>query len=281
MRRLLSILVLTTAAAMAAAAAPAADQTQAARALMRASGAWDMLGTVQDQLQASLTRIASTPKEPASEVALDRLASVARSAFETDKLRATATRSIARGLDSRHLPALLDWYESPVGAEITRLEAVAARLQTDPRATMINGGAQLQRSTPLRRQLIDEVIASTRASDAGATIAIGIALAMQRGMAASTRLAAPGTNSQLRAQLEAQRGQMIQAFDALFRASFALTYEQLPDQGLQNYVAFLRSPAGQHFNSLVIAAIGQALNDGAESLARSLRYQGSRTPGVR
>ncbi|KAK0039503.1 DUF2059 domain-containing protein [Biomphalaria pfeifferi] len=140
--------------------------------------------------------------EPSSAGQLDRLSLAAQRTFTPDRLRATATRSVARALDSRHLPALLDWYESSTGIEVTRLETASASLQKDPRATIINGSAQLQRSTPLRRQLIDEVIASTRASDASATIAIGVALAMQRGLAAATRLGARAADPQLRTQLE-------------------------------------------------------------------------------
>jgi hypothetical protein len=78
-------------------------------------------------------------------------------------------------------------------------------------------------------------------------------------------------SAELRMQLEAQRPQMLKAFAVLSLAAFAKAYAPLPTDGLESYVAFIRSRPGRDFNTIGIEALDAALTEAAAEFGRLLQ----------
>ena len=70
--------------------------------------------------------------------------------------------------------------------------------------------------------------------------------------------------------MEAQRAVMLQNYSALFMASFARTYRAVPPADLSQYVAFMQSDAGRHFNAVALAALSAALTDASAAFGQGL-----------
>lgn len=251
---------------------PAHAETDAAtaEALMRHSGLWEQLAGIAPQARAGmLSSVAESGARP-SEAELDRLTRAADAAFDAGRLRATALGAIARGLEPRHVEALQRWYASAPGTAITKLEEVSGADTREPPAVMQAGTALLQRMPDERRDLLAEMVQVTRSPEAMVQLVIGTSLAAWRG-AASVTPGAPGVSlAELRALLESQRPQMLQAYAALSLAAMALTYETAPIGELGAYLDFLKSDAGRHFNDLGMAAVDAAMVEASAEFGRRL-----------
>ena len=92
----------------------------------------------------------------------------------------------------------------------------------------------------------------------------------QRG-ASSVRPDGPAASAvELMSALESQRPQLLKAFAALSLASYAMAYETLPTADLAQYVAFLRSEAGQHLTDVGLKAMGASFVEASTEFGRRL-----------
>lgn len=238
--------------------------------LLRKSGMWEQLAGIGPQAEAGMEEMLAQGGMAPAQAEKARVTRVIREAFAPARLRSVSVRVVAAGTQAEHLPALRSWFDSPVGRAVVRLEEAASSATTDPQ-TMMEQGARLLRGMPAeRRALLEQMLEDTDAAEAMVRITIGTALAAQRG-AASVAPDAPGPSAaQLRAALEAQRPQMLKAFGAMMLASFAQIYEGLPTGELREYVTFIGSPAGTHFNDVAMDALEAALIDATAEMGRRL-----------
>lgn len=260
----------TAALLLAASLAHAEIDASAAESLLRKSGMWEQLAGLGPQAEAGMQEMLAQGATAPAEAEKARVTRVIRDAFAPARLRAVSVRVVASGTRAEHLPALRKWFDSPVGQAATRLEEAASATPTDPRA-MLEQGVRLLNGMPAeRRALLEQMVEATDAAEAMVRITIGTALAAHRG-AASVAPDAPGMSAaQLRAALEAQRPQMLKAFGAMMLASFARIYEGLPTGELQQYVDFIRTPAGTHFNDVAMDALEAAVVDATAEMGRRL-----------
>jgi hypothetical protein len=241
-----------------------------AEGLVRKSGLWEQLGGLSAQVEAGLQQaIALTGKAPAaSEKA--RIGRVVQAAYAADRLRSVSTGVIASRVQAQHLNALRQWFDSPVGKSITRLEEATTTDQSDPRIALSEGAALLKSMPAERRKLLQDLLTATHAAEAIVQITINTAVAVQTGIA-SVGPNTPGPSAnQLRADLEAQRPQMLASFGAMALATFARTYAEVSSEQMRQYVTFIRTPAGAAFNDAAFEALAAALTDAATQMGRSL-----------
>ena len=110
------------------------------------------------------------------------------------------------------------------------------------KAAVLPRALRLAAMAPAKRALLQEMSAVMRAPELVTTIMINTTLAIQQGIA-SVSPGTPGPSRQeLRAMMEAQRPQMLQAFGVLMLATFASTYTSISVDQLRQYVTFLKSP---------------------------------------
>ncbi len=255
---------------LAGGSARAQADTGTAEALMHKSGLWEQLGSLAPGVRAGFLQSMAASQEQPSASELTRLLRAIDQAYGADRLRAIGLEAIAQGLDARHVPALNRWYATPTGAKVSRLEEQAAAETRDPQDILREGADLLVGLAPRRRAALDDILGVTGSAELMAQLSIDMALAARRGTV-SVLPESPGPSAaELTAALESQRPQLQQAYAALLMAGFVKTYAPLTDDELSDYVGFLKSDAGQHFNDLGVRALEAALVDAAAAFGRSL-----------
>ena len=249
----------------------AQTDTATAENLLRKSGLWEQLGSIAPQVQAGFGAALSQGDSKPSAAEVERISRVIESAFSATRMRTVGIKVVAARLNARNAADLLRWYDAPVGRQIASLEAKASEEGADPQALMQQGLALLERSPPPRRQLLQALLVETRAAEALTQVTINTSLAAHRGAASALPNTLLLPEAELRMQLEAQRPEMLKAFAALALASFAKAYATLPTDHLGRYADFIKSRAGQDFNTIGIEALDAALTEAAAEFGRQLQ----------
>lgn len=235
----------------AASAAHAQLNDAQAEQLMKLSGQWEQLESVAVQMRDGLLRgMAADPKPPSAEVQ-SKLKSAATMAFEVERIRIAARRAVAQNTRVAYLPELMRWYESPVARRISQAEVEdTARAEADIKARTQRGMALVQAATPQRQQLLVRLVEVTRAPRSSADIIINMGALLPLALMRFDPTAKQVPEAELRAALEDQRPQLIQAFETISLAGFAIAYQGLPDEALAAYANFMASAAGDHYTDI-------------------------------
>lgn len=253
---------------LAAGAARAQISEAAAERLMRLSGAWAQMGTLVPQLRGGLAQGAASPDASLAEETRKRLRAASETAFDAERLRAVARRTLAESVRAKLLPELMAWYESEPGREVTRAEE-AASASAEPGPKRIEAGvALLKQATPERRQLLARMVEVTRSAQLGTDMVFTMAMAVRTALLRIDGSAVRGNEAQMRADFDTHRGEMLRMMEAMSLANGAGTYRGLPDAVLTAYVDFMAGAAGEHFNDVMSRAVEAALLDGAEAIGR-------------
>jgi hypothetical protein len=248
----------------------AETDVQTAEALMRKSGFWQQLAGLAPQIRAGFLAAASQSKASLSPAESARVIKILEDAYSPDRLRAASLAVLVKELDPRRVPALDRWFAEPLGQRITKLEEAASNDPSSPEEQMMKGSNLLKSLPESRRTVIAELVKVTRSVELMADLTIETALAVGVG-AASANPGSPSISSkELRMAFEAQRPQMLVAFHAMAMGGFASAYTTLSTDELKNYIRFLKSDAGSHFNESGSKAFGAALKAGATELGRRL-----------
>lgn len=255
---------------LAATAARAQLSAAQAEQLMKLSGGWAQIASMVPQMRESFDDGLSKVEKDLGPGVREKAKAEAARAFTADRLRASARKTLAEGVRANHVPELLAWYQSPGGQRITQAEERAAEedARTDQETRTRAGGAVLQAATPERRQVLQRVVEVTRAGSATTDIVINLGLAVSSSIARLTGKPPAMNETQLRAEIEAQRPQMTRAFEGLALANAALIYKDLPDELVADYVKFMAGAAGDHFNDLTNRAIEAALLEAFSAIGR-------------
>lgn len=269
-----SVFALALAGTLASFSAAAQIDEAAAERLMRSSGLWEQLGATAAGARAGIEAAARNRLTPLSAEEVQRLLRATDAAFAADTLRPAVRRAVAARVAPAHVAALEAWLAGEPGRRITALEVAAARPERDSERTLRAGIERLAAAAPERRQLIESLVEAARAAEVVTNMTIGIAVAVQRGMA-SVRPDLPAAPvSELRQAFAAQRAQLLEAYRGMSRALFAEMYSALPEADLSRYLEFLQSEPGAGFLAATMAATEQALVEAAERL-------GARVPAAR
>jgi hypothetical protein len=250
----------------------AGAQTNAATAetLMRQSGLWNQLAGVAPQVRAGLMASLAQARVNPSASEVERMSRAVDAAYAAARLRKVALASIRQDIDGKHVPALRRWYAAPAGRAVTALEEIGSADEREPAVIMKEGAALLSGAPADRRALLNELVAVTRSAEAMAQLTIDTTLAAQSGArSAAPDVQGPSPN-ELRALLDAQKPRMLKAYEGLTLASSAKVYSTLPTETLRQYVAFLKSDAGRHFNDVGMRALGAAIVEASAELGRRL-----------
>ncbi len=241
-----------------------------AESLMRSSGLWQQLEPlapqVRDGFLAALNQAGASP----SSTEVQRLSQVIEAAYAANRLRASALAVFKAEVQTQHVPALKRWYASSVGKTITGMEEAGSADPAGPQVLMEKGVALLSAASAERRAAIEALVTVTRVAEGLVQITSDTTLAAQRGALSLNPEASESALDDLKAVLQAQRPQWLQAFAGLAMAGFAKTYDALPTAELIQYVEFLKSPAGQHFTDVGLRAYGAAMVAASTEMGRGL-----------
>lgn len=239
-----------------------------AEQLMRLSGQWAQLESMATQMQDGLVQGLSSGAKPAAPELVQRVKVAAATAFSVERLRGVARRSLAESVRVGVLPDLQRWYDSPVARRISQaeVESSAAREPGDLKARTQAGMALVQAAAPERQQLLLKLVEVTRAPSMGVDLVINMWVALPLTLARFDPQAPRINEAELRAAFDAQRPQLLAAFENITLASMATTYRTLPDDALAAYAGFMSSVAGEHYTDLGTRAFEAAILSGIAAL---------------
>lgn len=240
-----------------------------AESLVRKSGLWEQLDGFAPQVRQSFVSGMQQSGVSVAPAEMARVQAAIDTAYDVRTLRAVGVSTIAAGLDPRHVTALQQWYDSPTGKAVTRLEEASSAGDIDPQAYLREGQAMLASMPEKRRALLHELLVVTRSAEGLVDMVINAAVGAHAGIVSVV----PGQQhspDDLRALLEAQRPQLIQAYSAVSMAGFAKVYAPLPDDQLARYVDFLRTDAGRHFTEVGMSGLQKAMTDATTGFWRAV-----------
>jgi hypothetical protein len=247
----------------------AQTDTDTARWLLEHSGTWKQIEGLARGVRGGIVQglVDSGAKPSSSEV--DRLQRATEAAYDAERLRQACLARVAAATSPQHVAALRRWYASGAGQRIARLEEAEATSDLGPDETLERGVPLLEAMPSTRRAALADLVEVTKAAEFGATLFINTVQALQRGLASvlpPDALPPPAPA----AALEAQRRQMVEALGRFAIASAAITYADADGPTLSQYVAFLHTDAGRHFNDVVVMALGAAFDEASLDFGRRL-----------
>lgn len=255
--------VLLLGLSLAGAARAQLNEAQAEQ-LMKLSGQWEQLASVATQMREGLMQGLAAGPNPASAQVQQRVQQAAGQAFEVERMRAAARRAVAENTRLNQLPELMRWYESPLARRISQAEVDdTAAAENDLQARTRRGMALVQTATPQRQQLLLRLVEVTRAASASADIVLQMGVLLPLALMRFDPEAKQVPEAELRAALQEQRPKLVQAFETIALAGFAIAYQSLGEEALAAYGNFLAGAAGQHYGDVaeksLEAAVGAAI----------------------
>ncbi|MFZ4289207.1 hypothetical protein [Variovorax sp. HJSM1_2] len=267
-------LALLAAALFMSGLAHAEIDTKVAEELMHKAGLWDQLGQMGAQAEAGFAQRLKQSDSTATSSEAQRASAAMGRAFGPELLRATSTKVLAQNLKPEQVATLLRWFDSPQGQAVRQAEVDAAKKIVSPDASMREGRVLFDALPDARKALLVRMVQATRSAEFMLETSGNIAIAMMQGARLVQPESAAVTESEIRAQLAAQRPQMLTLYAAFSIASFATMYQDIPMETLQAYADFLESEVGRHFNDVTLQAVNAAFIQGAKDL-------GQRLPGTK
>lgn len=189
-------------------------------------------------------------------------------AFSSTKIRGQVVADLDDGLSEAALKTVLAWYQSPLGEQVTSLEASAAKPaawkeieRRGPELTKKYQGTE-------REQLFIQFDRASRATESAVDTAIAVQTAFGTAMAAFNGQTADFDS--IRAQVEGQRPMLTGLVEQQVYAAYLHTYESLSDAQLKNYISFMQSQEGDRYNEVVTNSVQQAIIRPVESIGHGL-----------
>jgi hypothetical protein len=270
MNRLHRMAGVALALAVAQGAAQAAIAPEAAQELARKSGLWTQLDSLLPQVEAGMA--AGLQRSPqASAAQRSKMQSCTQSAYAGEALRATALDALVGTLQPQDVAPLLAWYDSPLGRKIATIEATSSQQTPDPQERLRRGAEALAHASEGRRASLQAIVSETHSVDLMADTLMGMALAVQQGLASADPAASAATIAELRASMGGRRPQLVAHFTQISVPAYAFTYLALSDDELKQYADYLGTPAALSFSDGTMRGVSRALGAGSLALGKCLK----------
>jgi hypothetical protein len=255
--------------------AQAAIAPEAAQDLATKSGLWTQLDSLVPQVRAGMAAGIQRSPGQVSEPQQARMLACAQSAFAVETLRPPALDAIEGTLQPRDVAPLLAWYDGALGRRIATIEATSAQQTPDPQERLRRGGEALSGASEARRASLQAILTETHSVDMMADTLIGMALAVQQGLASVDPAAAGTPVSELKANLTARRPQLVAHYAQISLPAYAFTYLALSDDEVRQYADYLGTPAAMAFSDGTMRGVSRALTAGSVALGRCLKEPGA------
>ena len=246
-----------------------------AQALTKKSGLWVQLDSLGSQVRGGMTAAMAKSPGTRTDAQKTRLLDCAQSAYAVEGLRVPAVDAVAGTLQPADVPPLMAWYDSPLGRKIAATEEASAGREADPQERLRRGGDMLATASEARKAALHAILDETHSVDIMADTLIEMALAVQQGMASVDPAASGASISEIRANLNSRRPQLLQHYAQISLPAYAFTYADLGDDELAKYATYLGTPEARSFNDGSMRAVSRALASGSVKLGRCLKESGA------
>ena len=271
MNRLHRVGALALALGVAQGAALAAIAPEAAQELARKSGLWTQLDSLLPQVRAGMEAGLQRGSGQVSAAQRAKMLDCAQSAFAGEALRATALDAIVGTLQPQDVAPLLAWYDSPLGRKIATIETTSSQQTPDPQERLRRGAEALASASAGRRASLQAIVNETHSVDLMADTLMGMALAVQQGLASADPAASAATIAEMKSGMGSRRPQLVAHFTQISVPAYAFTYLPLGDDELRQYADYLATPAATAFSDGTTRGVSRALTTGSVSLGRCLK----------
>lgn len=195
---------------------------------------------------------------------------VTRELFARDELNARLLRMLDRRLETAELARVQEFLTSPFGSRVTRLEQQAQAIPGEQQIAAIARGQILYLQAGANRQALLEQLLEL----SGAEITFSVLGESLRGMAIGMHLMSRGDLDipwdEIDALVETRLAGMRQSLAEASRGALALTYAELSDDELADYVGFLGSPATRKFYSVASVTVGALIREAMFALGEDV-----------
>jgi len=228
--------------------------------------------TLVDQVLAGLERRYPIPRN----VRRDLRQSFA-DALTSDRLESQIRSRLLDTISQETSIATLDWLRSDLGRKITAAEVSVGSPERSVQLATFMLRLQLEHPTPERLQLvrrIEEVSqGSEMATETWEAIVTAIARSLEGGKDLERKEQFEAYIASIRASIKGmfQQGRI---FEALF------TYQTMTDEELNQYAAFLETPAGRDATKVINGAVHQVAIDAIQSV-RPVQFRNRHAPAER
>jgi hypothetical protein len=255
----------------------AAIGTDAAQELARKSGLTVQIDSLASQVRAGMSDALDKNGAGVTAAQRARLLDCAQPAFAADGLRAIAVDAVAGALDPAEVTPLLAWYDSPLGRKIAAAEESSAGQMLEPQERLRRGAQALDIASPARKAALQAILSETHSVEIMADTLIGMAFAVQQGVAALDPAVNGAAIANIRAGMEARRPQLVQHYAQISLPAYAFTYGKLEDDELRQYAEHLTSASARSFNDASARGVARSLASGSANLGRCLKDGGSKS----
>jgi hypothetical protein len=260
---------------IAQAAAQAAVAPEVVQALAHKSSLWTQMESLGAQVRAGMARALSQGAGAPGEAVKARVLGCADTAYGADAMRATALDAVAGALRPDDVPALIAWFDSPLGAKVASQEQATATQATDPAERMRLGDEALRTASAQRKASLQAIITETHSVEIMADTAIEMAVAVRQGAASADPSASASAMAGIRDELSARRLQIVARYAQISLPAYAFAYSGLNDDELKRYADYLATPAAQAYRDGSERGVARALVDGSTKLGRCLKDAGA------
>ena len=250
--------------ALLVALAASADDSRKLRELMHKSGLWKQIAQLEPNVQLGIDQAHARDRGKKALDAKDlaRLKAAASRAFAAPRLRVEFEKELAVELSREDEQEVLVWLSSSLGKRLTALEERSDEVDEVVKREK-EAPAYFATLPPQRVERFKRLARAIRLGEANAGMIINMSIGLAYGFAI---IMPPHDTAGVEAkkrQLEAQRPQMVAAFEESGVTEFAYTYRDISDADVDRYVAFHETRAGRNYSGAVVRAYDKVLTRAA------------------
>ena len=191
-------------------------------------------------------------------------------AFNVEEMEQNLIIQMREQMDESHYGQALDWYQSPLGMQVTTLERTTYSDHAwQGRQIFIQGLAHTD-SRQDRIAKIQQLMESNYLSKIDAELEMTTALALTGAMNATLPEEEQIDFDYIRQALQVQRENRKQAIQEEQLMNFMYLYHRLPDQEIERYIDFLHSESGRKFNSAMLISLNRVFQSASEKIGTAL-----------
>lgn len=189
-------------------------------------------------------------------------------AFNSASIRRELAADLDSGMSEAALGEVNDWYQSPLGREVTMLERAAALpvawREIEKQGPML---AEKYEGTE-RAKLFADFDRASRATESAVDTAVAVQTAFGTAMAAFN--GAVVDVEAIRKRVESQRPMLRGVVEQQVYTGYLYTYEALSVDQLRSYIQFMETSEGSQFNKVVTGSVHDAIIEPIETIGAGL-----------